>query len=55
MLRGLLKQGGVAKVCALYLPNSEYTSNDLIEGVGVAMPPDDTAQMLNPKIRTFTF
>ena len=55
MLRGLLKQGGKAKVCALYLPNSEYNKNDLIEGVGVAMPPEMAGQMLNPKMRTFTF
>ena len=55
MLRGLLKQGGVANVCALYLPNSEYSKDDLIDGVGVAMPPEMAAQMLDPKMRTFTF
>ncbi|MDY0005282.1 MAG: hypothetical protein RBS22_00565 [Spongiibacteraceae bacterium] len=55
MLRGLLKQGGVANVCALYLPNSGYSEDDLIEGVGVAAPPEMGAQMLNPKIRVFTF
>ena len=55
MLRGLLKQGGTAKVCALYLPNSTHSKDDLIDGVGVAMPPEMTAQMLNPKMRTFTF
>lgn len=55
MLRGLLKQGGKAKVCALYLPNSDYSKDDLIEGVGVAMPPEMAGQMLNPKMRTFTF
>ncbi len=55
MLRGLLKQGGQAKVCALYLPNSDYGKDDLIEGVGVAMPPEMAGQMLNPKMRTFTF
>jgi len=55
MLRGLLKLGGVAKVCALYLPNSGHSSDDLIEGVEVAMPPEMTGQMLDPKIRTFTF
>lgn len=55
MLRGLLKLGGVAKVCALYLPNSEHSSDDLIEGVEVAMPPEMASQMLDPKIRTFTF
>lgn len=55
MLRGLLKQGGVANVCALYLPNSEHGKDDLIDGVGIAMPPDMAAQMLDPKIRTFSF
>lgn len=55
MLRGLLKNGGKAKVCALYLPNSDYAKEDLIEGVGVAMPPEMASQMLNPKMRTFTF
>ncbi|RBP29676.1 hypothetical protein DET50_10925 [Marinobacter pelagius] len=55
MLRGLLKNGGSAKVCALYLPNSENTKDDLIEGVGVAMPPEMSGQMLNPAMRTFTF
>ena len=55
MLRGLLKLGGVAKVCALHLPNSEHSSDDLIEGVEVAMPPEMAGQMLDPKIRTFTF
>lgn len=55
MLRGLLKQGGKAKVCALYLPNSNYGKDDLIDGVGVAMPPEMAGQMLNSKMRTFTF
>lgn len=55
ILRGLLKQGAVAKVCALYLPNSEYTKDELLDGVGVAMPAEMTAQMLDPKLRTFTF
>lgn len=55
MLRGLLKQGGTANVCALYLPNSDYSKDDLIDGVGVAMPPEMAGQMLNPDMRTFTF
>ncbi|TCO75145.1 hypothetical protein [Chromatocurvus halotolerans] len=55
MLRGLLKQGGEAKVCALYLPNSEHDKEDLIDGVGVAMPPEMAGQMLNGKMRTFIF
>ncbi len=55
MLRGLLKQGGTASVCALYLPNSEYSKDDLIDGVGVATPPEKVGQMLSPTLRTFTF
>jgi predicted peroxiredoxin len=55
MMRGLMKAGGSVKVCALYLPNSEYSKNDLIDGVGVAMPPEMAGQMLDRKMRTFTF
>lgn len=55
MLRGLLKQGGTANVCALYLPNSDYSKDDLLEGVGVATPPEMAGQMLNPAMRTFSF
>ena len=55
MLRGLLNKGGEAKVCALYLPNSDYSKDDLIDGVGVAMPPEMAGQMLNEEMRTFTF
>jgi hypothetical protein len=42
-------------VCALYLPNSEYSKDDLLDGVGVATPPAMAAQMLDRKMRTFTF
>lgn len=55
MLRGLLKAGGTASVCALYLPNSDNSKDDLIDGVGVAMPPQMADQMLDRKMRTFTF
>ncbi len=55
MLRRLLKRGGVVKVCALYLPNSDHGKDDLMEGVGVAMPPEMAAQMLDRKMRIFSF
>lgn len=55
MLRGLMKAGGIVNVCALYLPNSAHTEDDLIDGVGVARPPEMTRQMMNPEMRTFTF
>jgi len=45
----------IIQICALYLPKSDYSKDDLINGVGVAMPPEMAGQMLNPKMRTFTF
>ncbi|PSF13288.1 hypothetical protein C7H09_01355 [Marinobacter fuscus] len=55
MLRGLMKAGGTVNVCALYLPNSDHTKDDLLDGVGVATPPAMAEQMLDSNIRTFTF
>ncbi|MDR9425626.1 MAG: DsrE family protein [Marinobacter sp.] len=55
MLRGLMKAGGKVSVCALYLPNSEYSKADLLDGVGVAKPPEMARPMLDRKMRTFTF
>lgn len=55
MLRGLMKNGGTVNVCALYLPNSDHGKDDLLDGVGVATPPAMAAQMLDRKMRTFTF
>ena len=55
MLRGLMQKGGSVNVCALYLPNSEYTQADLTAGVGVAMPPAIAAQMLDEDTRVFSF
>jgi predicted peroxiredoxin len=55
MLRRLIKQGASVNVCALYLPNSRHTKDDLLDGVNVASPPDMAAQMLNPSFRVFSF
>ncbi|MCK9515265.1 MAG: hypothetical protein WCZ18_03300 [Ottowia sp.] len=51
----MLKPGGVAEVCALHLPGSERSTDDLVEGVELAMPPEMAQQMLDPTIRTVTF
>jgi predicted peroxiredoxin len=55
MLRRLIGEGASVKVCALYLPNSEYTQEDLLEGVTVATPPEMAKQMLDPSFRIFSF
>jgi hypothetical protein len=38
-----------------FLPNSEYTDTDLIDGVGVAQPPAIGAIVADPAVRLFTF
>lgn len=55
MLVGLMVDGVKADVCALYLPNSGKTKDDLIQGVGLAKPPAIAAIMLAPNTRLFTF
>jgi len=55
LLNKLSKEGAVISVCALYLPNSEYTEADLMEGAGVAKPPEIATLMLDKNIRVFTF
>lgn len=55
LLNKLKKQGAEVNVCALYLPNSTYTKDDLSEGVGVAKPPQIAALMSDRKVRVFTF
>lgn len=55
LLVGLMVAGVTADVCALYLPNSGKTADDLIQGVGLAKPPAIAAVMLAPSTRLFTF
>ncbi|TVQ69430.1 MAG: hypothetical protein EA372_12015 [Chromatiaceae bacterium] len=39
VMQAAINNGANAYVCALFLPNSDYTEDDLIDGVGVATPP----------------
>lgn len=55
LLNKLKGQGAQVNVCALYLPNSEYTQTDLLEGVGVAKPNEIAALMTARSVRVFTF
>jgi predicted peroxiredoxin len=55
LLSGLIEQGVKAEVCGIFLPNREYTENDLIEGVGVAEPPEVAEFMKQDGVRYFTF
>ena len=55
LLSGLMEAGVTVQVCAIYLPNSDYTEADLMEGVGVATPPEIAAVMVQPNTKLFTF
>ncbi len=55
LLSGLMEAGVTVQVCAIYLPNSEYTEADLMDGVGVATPPEIAAVMVEPNTKIFTF
>ncbi len=55
-LMGKLQQGGAqVSVCALYLPNSQHTQNDLRTGINVAKPPAIADQMLDSNRRIYSF
>jgi len=62
--RGMSPQGLMAKlagmgvrteVCAIHLPNADKTEADLIEGVGVARPPDMAAGIMAEDVRVLSF
>ncbi len=55
MIQRLVNNGVQVDVCAIYLPNREYTEADLIDGVGVAQPPAIGALVADPAVREFTF
>lgn len=55
LLQKLQQQGAQVSVCALYLPNSEHTRDDLRAGIEVATPPAMAARMTADKVRVHSF
>lgn len=55
LLQNLIRQGATVEVCAIFLPSTDYTEEDLLEGVGSARPPAVAEYMLTPGVRYFTF
>jgi predicted peroxiredoxin len=55
LLAGLIERGVKAEVCGIFLPNRDYTADDLMEGVGSASPPEVAAYMKQEGVRYFTF
>lgn len=55
LLDGAMKKGATASVCALYLPNTGHTPNDLREGIMPASPVDMAASLLEAKRKVIGF
>jgi len=55
MIQRLVNKGVTVDVCAIYLPNREFTESDLVDGVGVAEPPAIGALVADPAVRLFSF
>lgn len=55
LLTTLLDRGVRVDVCGIYLPNREYSDLDLIDGIGIASPPEVAMYMKNPAVRYFSF
>lgn len=55
LLDGALKKGATASVCALYLPNTGHTPDDLRDGITPASPPAMGASLLEENRRIIGF
>ncbi len=53
LLARLINRGAIVEVCALFIPNTEHTPEELSEGVGMAKPGDVAAWMMSPNTRLF--
>ncbi len=51
----LMAEGAQVDVCAIYLPNTDHTQEDLRDGVGIAEPGSMAEMMRDPSIPVFSF
>jgi predicted peroxiredoxin len=55
LISKLQLKGANISVCALYLPNSEYSAQDLRDGIKVATPPEMANMMTSENVRVYSF
>lgn len=55
IMQMLMDNGAQVDLCAIYLPNSEHSEEDLREGVGVVAPGPMAEMMRDPSIPVFSF
>ena len=54
LLSRLIQHEVTVEVCAIFLPNTKFTEDDLIDGVGIANPSDVATWMMAPGTRLFS-
>jgi predicted peroxiredoxin len=55
LMQKIMAQGGTVEVCAIYLPNQGVGADALIDGVGMAKPPEMAARLLEDDARIMSF
>jgi len=55
LMQAIMKAGATVEVCAIYLPGKGAGPEALLEGVGVAQPPEMAAAMLDDDARVWSF
>ena len=55
LITKLQSKGANISVCALYLPNSEHSTQDLRDGIKVATPPEMANMMTSENVRVYNF
>ncbi len=55
LMTAIMARGATVEVCAIYLPGRGMGPEALLEGVGVAQPPEMAGAMLAPDARIWSF
>lgn len=55
LMQKIMAAGGTVEVCAIYLPNKGVAPDALLEGVGMAKPPEMAARLLADNTRIMSF
>ena len=55
LMQAIMKAGATVEVCAIYLPGKGAGPEALLEGVGVAQPPEMAGAMLDDDARVWAF
>ncbi|MDM8525731.1 hypothetical protein QUF80_20355 [Desulfococcaceae bacterium HSG8] len=55
LMKNLMQKGVIVEICPFYLPNMGGSPADIVEGIGVAKPPEIADGLLEPGVKLFTF